>query len=421
VSSGENQMSGKKIVIAVVVIVIIGAFIIINLKKGKGGEIPVQVEEVQRGDITQIVSASGKIQPEVEVKISANISAEIINMFVKEGDIVRRGQLLVILDSTKYKVAVDRAKSTKKSREASLQKAESEFKRTTDLYKQNLTSQAELENAEANLKLAESQLDQAKADVSQAIDDLSKTRLYSPLAGTVTLVNKEVGEIALGSMFQSDVIMVVSDLSQMEAVSEVDENDVVLVSIGDSVDIEVDAIPDTVFLGIVSEIAHTATTRGRGTQEEVTNFEVKIAILDKEVNLRPGMSSTVDIKTETRRAVLSVPIQAVTVRTERELNASEEKDDSKKSETKSKEADDEQDASSVASKDELIEVVFTVKDGIATSVPVKTGISSEKDIEVLGGLEVKQKVVTGSYRALSKTLKNGSRVKITQKPIAKQE
>jgi len=148
---------------------------------------------------------------------------------------------------------------------------------------------------------------------------------------------------------------------------------------------------------------------------------LKSAILDKWVILRPVMSSTVDIKTETRRAVLSVPIQAVTVRTERELNASEEKDDSKKSETKSKEADDEQDASSVASKDELIEVVFTVKDGIATSVPVKTGISSEKDIEVLGGLEVKQKVVTGSYRALSKTLKNGSRVKITQKPIAKQE
>jgi len=329
--------------------------------------------------------------------------------------------MLVILDSTKYKVAVDRAISTKKSREASLQKAGSEFKRTTDLYKQNLTSQAELENAEANLKLAESQLDQAKADVSQAIDDLSKTRLFSPLAGTVTLVNKEVGEIALGSMFQSDVIMVVSDLSQMEVVSEVDENDVVLVSIGDSVDISVDAIPDTSFLGIVSEIAHTATTRGRGTQEEVTNFEVKIAILDKEQKLRPGMSSTVDVKTETRRAVLSVPIQAVTVRTERELNESEEKDHSKKSKTKTKEADEEQAASNDANKDELIEVVFIMKDGVATAVPVKTGISSEKDIEILGDLEAKQKVVTGSYRALSKTLKNGSRVKITQKPIVKQE
>lgn len=414
-------MSGKKIVIAIIVVVIIGAFIIINLKKGKGGEIPVQVDEVKRGEITQVVSASGKIQPEVEVKISANISAEIINMFVKEGDIVRRGQLLVVLDSTKYKVAVDRALSTKKSREASLQKAASEFNRTKDLYKQNLTSQADLENAEANLKLAESQVEQAKADVNQAIDDLSKTRLYSPLAGTVTLVNKEVGEIALGSMFQADVIMIVSDLSRMEVISEVDENDVVLVSIGDSVNIEVDAIPDTTLLGIVSEIAHTATTRGRGTQEEVTNFEVKIAILDIEAKLRPGMSSTVDIKTETRHAVLSVPIQAVTVRTERELNAADEKDDAKESGKKATETDDSKTDGNAADKDELIEVVFVVKDGIATSVPVKTGISSETDIEIISGLDAKQQVVTGSYRALSKTLKNGSRVKITQKPTVKQD
>jgi HlyD family secretion protein len=133
------------------------------------------------------------------------------------------------------------------------------------------------------------------------------------------------------------------------------------------------------------------------------------------------MSSTVDVKTETRRAVLSVPIQAVTVRTERELNESEEKDNSKKSKTKTKEADEEQAASNDATKDKLIEVVFIIKDGVATAVPVKTGISSEKDIEIPGGLEAKQKVVTGSYRALSKTLKNGSRVKITQKPIVKQE
>lgn len=416
-------MSGKKIIIAVVVIVIIGAFIIINLKKGKGGEIQVQVEKVKRGDITQIVSASGKIQPELEVKISANISAEIISMYVKEGDVVRRGQLLVVLDSTKYKAAVDRAMSNKKFREASLQKAQSEYKRAFGLYQQNLTSQAELENAEANLKLAESQLDQAKADVKQAVDDLSKTRLYSPLAGTVTLVNKEVGEIAVGSMFQADVIMVVSDLSRMEVISEVDENDVVLVSIGDSVNIEVDAIPDAVFLGIVSKIAHTATTRGRGTQEEVTNFEVKIAIIDKEQKLRPGMSSTVDIKTETRRNVLNVPIQAVTVRTERELKETDEKEKSKpsKSKAKAKEEADDQATANAANKDELIEVVFTVTGGVATAVPVKTGISSEKDIEIISNLEENQEVVTGSYRALSKMLKNGSQIKISQKPMTKPE
>jgi len=412
-------MSGKKIVIAVVVIVVIAAFIVINLKRGKGGEIPVQVEQVRRGDITQVVSASGKIHPEVEVKISANISAEIINMYVKEGDIVRRNQLLVVLDSTKYKAAVDRAISSQKSREASLLKAMSDHKRTTDLFKQKLTSQADLENAEANLKLAESQVEQAVADLKQVIDDLKKTKLYSPLAGTVTLINKEVGEIALGSMFQSDVIMIISDLSRMEVIADVDENDVVLVSIGDSVDIQVDAIPNKKLLGVVSEIAHTAKTRGRGTQEEVTNFEVKIAILDKETKLRPGMSSTVDIKTDTRQGVLHVPIQSVTVRTERELQETEQKGKTRDVKGKKTDNEDEKEDSALSSKDDLIQIVFIVKDGAATAVPVETGISSETDIEIMSGLEEKQQVVTGSYRALSKTLKNGSRVKITEKPLVK--
>ena len=412
-------MSGKKIVIAVVVIVVIAAFIVINLKRGKGGEIPVQVEQVRRGDITQVVSASGKIHPEVEVKISANISAEIINMYVKEGDIVRRNQLLVVLDSTKYKAAVDRAISSQKSREASLLKAMSDHRRTTDLFKQKLTSQADLENAEANLKLAESQVEQAVADLNQVIDDLKKTKLYSPLAGTVTLINKEVGEIALGSMFQSDVIMIISDLSRMEVIADVDENDVVLVSIGDSVDIQVDAIPNKKLLGVVSEIAHTANTRGRGTQEEVTNFEVKIAILDKETTLRPGMSSTVDIKTDTRQGVLHVPIQSVTVRTERELQETEQKGKTRDVKGKKTDNEDEKEDSALSSKDDLIQIVFIVKDGAATAVPVETGISSETDIEIMSGLEEKQQVVTGSYRALSKTLKNGSRVKITEKPLVK--
>lgn len=415
-------MSKKKLIIVVVVVAIIGVFVVINLKKSKGGGIPVQVEKAKRGDITQVVSASGKIQPEVEVKISANISAEIIGLYVKEGDQVRKGQLLVELDSTKYRVAVERAGSNKKSREASLLKARSENKRASDLYRQNLTSLAELENAEANLKLAESQLEQAEADLKQAVDDLTKTKLYSPLNGTVTLVNKEVGEIALGSMFQADVILVVSDLSRMEVISEVDENDVVLVSNGDSTDIEVDAIPDTTFLGIVSEIAHTATTRGRGTQEEVTNFEVKIAILDKEEKLRPGMSATVDIQTESHRDVLHVPIQAVTVRTQSEIDkAQDEKGTNNNKEGKQKVSSETEEKATTDSKDDLIEVVFVVEEGVATIVPVKTGIGSDTDIEIISGLQEGQQVVTGSYRALSKTLKNGISVKITEKPTPKSE
>jgi len=413
-------MSKKKVIIAIVVIAVIATFVIINLKKSKGGEIPVQVEKVRRGDVTQIVSASGKVQPELEVKISANISAEIIGLYVKEGDRVRKGQLLVKLDSTKYRAAVERARSNKKSKEANLLKAKSDYKRTEDLYRQKLTSQADLENAEANLKLAESQLEQAEADLRQAIDDLAKTKLYSPLSGTVTLINKEVGEIALGSMFQADVIMVVADLSQMEVISEVDENDVVLVSEGDTTIIEVDAFPDTTFTGIVKRIAQSATTRGRGTQEEVTNFEVKIAILDKEEKLRPGMSATVDIKTDTRRNVLTIPIQAVTVRSRSEINRAQEAGDNDAKKAQRRKKSPEKQAGTIAAqKDEMLEVVFVVKDGVARIVPVKTGISSDTDIEIVSGLKEGQEVVTGSYRALSKTLKDGSRVKITEKPVLK--
>jgi HlyD family secretion protein len=419
-------MSRKKWFIIIGVVLIIAILVIVNLRKGKGGEIPVQVGKVTRGDITQIVSASGKIQPELEVKISANISAEIIGLYVKEGDQVTKGQLLVELDRTKYSAAVDRARSNKKSREASLQKARSEYKRALDLYKQNLTSQAELENAEANLKLAESQLEQAEADLKQAEDDLTKTKLYSPLTGTVTVLNKEVGEIALGSMFQADVIMIVADLSRMEVISEVDENDVVLVSIGDTASIEVDAIPDTTFRGVVSEIAHSGTIRGRGTQEELTNFEVTVAVIDKVDKLRPGMTATVDIATEKHRNVLHIPIQAVTVRTPEEIASTPgtEKATTRKVESPSASVstDDKKETTEAnAAKKSSVEVVFVVKDGIASIVPVKTAISNDTNIEIVSGLEEGQQVVIGSYRALSKMLKNGSKVKITEKPMPKSE
>lgn len=416
-------MSRKKLIIGIGVVAIIGIFIVMNLKKSKSSKIAVQVEKAKRGNITQVVSASGKIQPEVEVKISANISAEIIGLYVAEGDTVQKGQLLVRLDSTKYRAAVERARSNRKSGEANLLKAKSDYRRTSDLFNQKLTSQADLETAEANLKLAESQLEQAEADLKQALDDLTKTKLYSPLDGTVTQINKEVGEIALGSMFQADVILVVSDLSRMEVISEVDENDVVLVSMGDTAHIEVDAIPDTAFTGVVREIAHSATTRGRGTQEEITNFEVKIAILDKEEKLRPGMSATVDIETETHFNVLKIPIQSVTARDQSEVNrvsnnAAKQRSPHKARAEKSSASDDESQASV---REELVEVVFVVNDQVAKIVPIKTGISSDLEIEVLSGLEEGQEVVIGSYRALSKTLKDGSVVKITQKPVAKSD
>ncbi|MBN1154529.1 efflux RND transporter periplasmic adaptor subunit [candidate division KSB1 bacterium] len=403
----------KKTFIIIGIIIIIAIFMIFNLMKSKGGEIEVQVDEVKASDIVQTVSGSGKIRPEVEVDITANVSAEIIRLNVKEGDIVKKGDLLVELDRYKYEASVQQARSNLKSAQASLQKSKSEYLRVIDLFGQNLVSQAEKESAEASMLLAESNVEQAQATVEQAEDDLRKTRLYSPIDGTVTVLNKEQGEIALGSMFQSDVIMVVADLSRMEVLSEIDENDVVLVSINDTTNIEVDALPDTVLKGVVSEIAHSATTRGYGTQDEVTNFEVKIAIIDPLPKLRPGMSATVDIETEKHHGVLTVPIQSVTLKAESEIEMLKDKvpADSSVSESKSNPENGEP-----STEKQMKEVVFVVEGNAVKIVPVETGISDDRNIEIVNGLEKGMKVVTGTYRAISKLLKDGSLVKIKSQP-----
>ncbi|NIR48746.1 efflux RND transporter periplasmic adaptor subunit [candidate division KSB1 bacterium] len=412
------------------VVVIIAAFVVINLKKVRGDTIEVQTAGVKRGDITQLVSGTGKIQPEKEVDISAYVSGEITNLRVQEGNYVKQGQLLVELDRTRYVAALDRAKSDLKSAKASLKKARSELTRAKELYEKKLFSDADLEGTEANFELAESKVEQAAAVLKQAEDDLAKTRIVSPMAGTVAKLNKEEGEIALGSQFQADVIMTVADLTRMEMAAEIDENDVVLVSLKDSAEIEVDALPERIFSGYVSEIAHTATTRGRGTQEEVTNFEVKIFITDNVQQLRPGMSATVDIQTETHEDVLYVPIQAITMRepidttsttgkfnkktwrrkkgTTRDANAEIWGPQNNGTSTNDLEKDE-------SEREEMVQVVFVAKDEHAEMVPVDTGISSERNVEIVKGLEEGQEIITGSFRALSKLLKDGSRIEINNK------
>jgi len=342
-----------------------------------------------------IIIAAMVVMPEVDVQISARISAEIIKIYIKEGDRVEKGQLLVELDSQVYKALKEKAESTVMSAQATLKRTEADYRRTEGLFQQNLTSQAELDAREADKLLAQSQLRQAEASLREAEDNLKKTRLLAPISGVVTKLNKEEGEIAVGSQFQADPIMTVSDLSRMEVLAEIDENDVVLISVGDTTKIEVDAIPDTVLEGRVSEIAHEATTRGRGTQEQVTNFEVKIAVISKIQRLRPGMSCTVDINTETHKDVLYVPIQCVTMR---ELD-----EDSTQTATESNNA---------KKQDNRKEVVFVVADGIAKMTPVTTGISDDANIEITSGLEEDQQVVSGSYKAISRDLKNGDKVKI---------
>ncbi|MDZ7372367.1 MAG: efflux RND transporter periplasmic adaptor subunit [candidate division KSB1 bacterium] len=418
-------MSGKKKALLIAAaLLVFGMIILANLKKRGGGSLEVTVEEVKRGSITQTVAGTGKVQPEVEVKISAFVAGEIKKIYVREGDLVRKGQVLAELDQERYVAALDRAESNLRSAEAQLKKARADYDRVKELFARNLASRAELEAAEANLQLAHNQLEQAQANLREARDSLNKTRLISPIDGVVTRLNKEEGEIALGSQFQADVIMTVADLSKMEVRAEVDENDVVLVSVGDRARIEVDALPDTVLEGRVTEIAHSATTRGQGTAEEVTNFEVRVAITTHHPRLRPGMSATVDIETATHDSALYVPIQCVTARevsdsTLLALAQKERKKWERERRTTPDQSVDEfleesaqADKKAADSKKNVAEVVFVVEDGVAKMIPVRTGISSETDVEILSGVKEGQKVVSGPYRVLSQQLRDGMKVKV---------
>jgi len=401
-------MSNKvKIIIALAAIAIIAAMVFVNLRKSRGEVIDITATEVKRGDISRTVSGSGKVQPVTDIKIAARISAEIKKIHVKEGDVVKQGQLLVELDRANYTAYAEQIQSQLSSARAAVKKADADYARIKGLFDKNLASQSELDAAEATRMSASASLDQARAALKQADDDLDKTRLVSPIDGTVTKLNKEEGEIAVGSQFQADIIMNLANLQDMEVLSEIDENEVVLVHLGDKTSIEVDAIPDTTFQGRVTEIAHVATTTNAGTQEQVTNFEVKVGVTSDVTKLRPGMSATVDILTETRPQVLYVPIQSVTAR---DLKA----DSLKNSAGKKKPAKENADPQASPRKDEkkpLTEIVFVVNNGTVKAVPVKTGISDDNNIEIISGLTEGQKVVTGSYKALSKLLKDGSQVK----------
>lgn len=418
----KKSKKKRNIIIIASVIVVIAAAVAANIARKPDNALEVQIDEAKRGTIIQTVSASGKIKPVVEVKISAKVSGNITVLAVDEGDRVKKGQLLLKLDRERYAANVSRAESMLKSSEASLWQAKAEYERRKELFATKLTSESELQVAEASFRLAESQVEQSGATLREAQDDLSKTEIYSPMTGVVSQLNKELGEMVLGASFQEDVILVVADLSQMEVEVEVDENDVIDVELGDHVDIEIDAFPDTVFQGKVSKIANTATTRGLGTQDEITNFFVKITVLDKVDKIRPGMSSTVDIEVEKHDDTIYLPIQCVAMRSpKKDEDKSKEKEEVSGGEAKAdtlKPADSDSVSDKSGASDgekpeeKMIEVVFVVDESdTARMVPVVTGISSETNIEIISGLEEGQKVVSGPYRILATKIQDGSAVK----------
>jgi len=394
-------------------VVVIGVALVIAARGREGKGVEVQTARVSRHEIVQKVNATGKIQPKTQIKISADVSAKIKQLGVVEGQWVEKGAFLVGLDRERYLAAVESAEATVRSAQANAtlvsqnkDRTAKEFERSKELLAKQLESQSDFDSKqtawqveEARYKSAIEQVEQARAALKQAKDDLSKTTIYAPMSGTVSELNKEVGEIALGSQFQADVILVIADLSEMEAQVNVDENDIVSIRPGQAAEIQTDALLAQSLKGTVSEISSSANTAASGTTEQKTEFEIKIGITNPPKTLRPGMTTSADIVTNTNPQALSVPLQCVALRTVDQLVRKGEKRKDAAARFK-------------PDRDGFVEVVFVIENGKAVARQVRTGIQSDESIEILDGLKDGEEVVSGSYRAISKDLENGAVVRI---------
>ncbi len=423
--------------LAIVLVIVLG----IGKQKGWfGGEglLKVAVEEGTEREIVEIITANGKIQPETEVAISPDVSGEIVDLVVKEGDQVVKGQYLCKIKPEAYQMARNRAeaslnnaKARLKQAEAQLQLASLDYKRNSRLYEDKAISEAEFEQSQTsyNTSLAEKEaasfsVESAKAALDEADESLEKTSIYAPMTGTVSRLIVELGERVVGtSMMAGTEMMRIADLSRMEVEVEVNENDIVRVANSDTALIEVDAYPDTRFKGVVSEIPVSANTTGVST-DQVTNFMVKILLLPSsyagkvsEQNpypLRPGMSATADIQTDRQTGIYSIPIQAVTTRKDTTSAGKPEGagKTGKTNKSSGKSTSIQKEASAEESDAEPIVVVFVVEEGKAVLKTVKTGIQDNNYIQVTEGLEAGEEVVIAPYSAISRQLKNNMSVEV---------
>ena len=425
--------------VTVLLVAVVGAF---AASRRKEKPVQVTVDKAFVTNITEVVTATGKIQPEVETKIAPEVSGEIVELPVKEGQIVQRGQLLLRIKPDTYRAQVESqmaalngARSASVRNRAELEKFESEYRRIQKLHEGGLISASELNSAKtaydgarAALEGARFQIQQAEGALRQINESLSKTVIYAPTSGTISSLTSRLGERVVGtSQFAGTEVMRIADLDHMEARVNVNENDVVDVKVGDPARISVDAYPDREIRGVVREIASTALTRNAGTQEEVTNFEVKISIPDRTLRLRPGMSATADIETATVKNVIAVPIQSVTVRStdtdlspeelerQRVARAAREKDDNRAdvaNETLEKQKER-------AQRLKMQRVVFVKTGDTVKMQKVETGIADDTFIEIRSGVKTGDEVVSGSYTAISRRLKDGMKVELEKEKKAK--
>jgi HlyD family secretion protein len=406
----------RKLLVGLVLLAIVGGSVAVALMRSRETIITVQTEQVARRDMTETVVATGRIQPITKVTINPEVSGEIVELPVRDGQSVKRGDLLLRIKPDNYQASLNSAKASYLSAQASLntaranlEKAQVDFERMQRLHQDQLVSESQLLDAHTLFNVARAQTEaaiqhvaQARAAVDRAEDDLGKTTIVAPMDGTVTQVKSERGERVVGTgMMAGTEIMTIADLEAMEARVEIGEVDVVLVQLGQKARLEVDAFRDRKFQGVVTQIANAATTTGAGTQAEATRFQVRIRIEEKEL-FRPGMSVTADIETRYRTQALAVPIQSVTTRLPNSQGKPPGKPDPDQEE-------DERGPSRMARPDE---VVFVVEGGKAHMKKVVRGISDDTHTEILEGVEEGQEVVSGGYRAISRDLEDGRPVKV---------
>jgi HlyD family secretion protein len=405
-----------KILLPIVIVLIL--FAVIGKKAGWFGKaltVKVAVENAQKRTIVETITANGKIQPEKEVKISPDVSGEIVELTVKEGYNVEKGQLLLRIKPDNYISQRDRslaeisaAQARRSQSEAQFTQAELSFKRNKQLFDQQTISKSDYEQAEATYNVAKAELDAAKfaitsaeASLKDANENLTKTSIYAPMTGTVSMLLVELGERVAGTNLMAGTeLMRVADLSRMEAQVQVNENDIPRVKLGDTALIEVDAYLDQKFKGIVTEIANSAKTTGVSA-DQVTNFDVKILVLPQSYQklvdagdknpFRPGMSATVDIRTQSKPDILAVPIQSVTTRTDT---------------TK---------VSGTPSEKDIRTLVFITDGKYALAKDVKTGIQDNSYIEILSGVGVNDKVISAPFSAISKKLSDSTLIEVVKK------
>lgn len=449
--------NNKLLIIAGIATVIIIIALVIGKKQGwigKSDATEVSIEKVAKRTIVETVAASGKVQPEAEVKISPDVPGEIIELTVKEGDKVIAGQLLLRIDPDIQQSNVERLEAAMNTAKASLANAKSRkaqvdaqftnakalYERNKKLFEQKVISDQEMDAATSSYEVAKNEVEAAKQNVSgadfnvksanaalqEAKKNLTRTTIFSPVNGTISKLSVEKGERVVGtSQMAGTEIMTIANLNEMEVNVDVNENDIVRVGVGDSADIEVDAYIGRKFRGVVTSIANSANVSG-ALVDQVTNFEVKIRILQESykdlVNekqpllspFRPGMSATVEIRTKTAKDILAVPIQAVTSRSAGDtLNAEEEKK-FKKQEFADGNEDMVEKKTVVEVEEEVKECVFILENGKAKLVYVKTGIQDNNYIEIVSGLGENTEVITAPYSQVSKLLKAGDAVQVVE-------